>query len=103
VRVWEWIRSSRRNTLAAVVGAVLVVVGVLWLANVGPFAPSAEEVISDKLGTSARCRSYGLADVAGEQEKVYRCTYHTPDGIESRCFSVVDGDAYDVTSRMSGC
>jgi hypothetical protein len=99
MKVWEYIRSSRRNTALAALAGVVVVVGVLWLTGVGPFAPSLEERVSDEVGSPARCRTFGLLDIG----KVYRCTYRTPDGYASRCFVMSDGDVFDATSRMNGC
>jgi hypothetical protein len=103
MKVWEYIRASRRNTALAVVATLVVVVGVLWIADVGPFAPSVEKRFASKVGAPARCRSYGLDELAGEGSRVYRCSYRTETGYVAACYSVAEGDVYDVTSRVEGC
>lgn len=97
-------RSAR--IVIGILSVAAIIIGVLMIADLGPFAPDASEIVSAKVGYEARCRDAGRAEIAGEREKVWRCTYRHANGqFDSRCFSVVDGKAVDVTSqaRDLGC
>src|SRR4026208_2299236 len=98
MKVWEYIRASRRNTTVAAFAIVVVVVATAWLTDLGPFAPSVAERVSSKVGAPARCRSYGLVELAGDRSRVYRCSYRTETGYAAACYSIAEGDVYDVTS-----
>jgi hypothetical protein len=84
---------------ALVLGAAVVVVGGLAITQAGPFSKSIADRVTDTVGATASCDRIGLMNLAGDQEKVYRCTYEVSAGTVSPCYSVVDGDVYDVTDR----
>lgn len=96
--------TGRAIVLLASAVIAVAVVGVAFIADVGPFAPSAEERIADHLGHEVNCSRGGLTELAGERETYYRCTWHRPASktenfpgrYEQACAAIVDGRVYGV-------
>ena len=91
--------------LAAVSVVATLALAALWVFNVGPFAPSAEERIAAHLGHDVNCSRGGLTELAGERETYYRCSWHRPASktesfpgrYEQACAVIVDARVYGVT------
>lgn len=97
--------SARLKVILASAAVLVVVVVVAFLANLGPFAPSAQDRIADHLGHDVSCSRGGLTELAGERETYYRCSWHRPASkdesfpgtYEQACAAVVDGRVYGVS------
>lgn len=81
-----------------------MITGALWIFEKGPFSPSIDELVSDSLGTQAKCRTLGLAEIAGDRATVYSCAVRLNGGDAVLCRAVIDGNVYTVSNEeYNGC
>jgi len=84
--------------------ALVVIVGIGFVAGVGPFGQSPEEQIEESIGEGANCTQAGLTELAGERETYYRCSWKReaigtrPGGFDQSCAAIVDGRVYPVSN-----
>jgi hypothetical protein len=91
-------------TLGTLVTALAVAVAALWVFDIWPFSPSVDDLVSRSVGTRAKCRTLGLAEIAGERSKVYSCAARMNGGDVVLCRAVIDGDVYVVSDdEFRGC
>lgn len=82
--------------------AVVPLVATLVLAGCG--GGGVDELVSASLGSPAKCKTLGLAEVAGAQAKVYSCAFRLDGGDAAACYTVIDGEAFRVTDEQyDGC
>jgi hypothetical protein len=104
MKAWDYIRASRRNTALVAVGALAAIVAALWVFNVGPFASSVDDLVSESLGTPAKCKRLGLTEMAGARTTVYSCDVRLNGGDAVLCRAVIDGGVYTVSDEQyRGC
>jgi len=97
-----------KKKIAIAVAALVALIAVAFVADLGPFAPSAKERIAADIandvghGANVDCSRVGLTVLAGERETYYRCSWHrpatktenSPGRYEQACAAYVEGRVY---------